>query len=127
MDSDGGGSGYGSGSGDGGGDESNHYFRTILEYYSNSHGVVGFWRSDKAGRPVNGGSGNPRKVGMVEEIEGPLSICTKNALHATMDPRQWKGERWWVVRLYEPVQRKDDKIASWKREIVADLGICPFT
>ena len=87
---------------------------------------MAFWRSHKDGTPANGGKGPPRKLGQVEEIQGPLEICTKNALHGTLEPKNWKGERWWVVGLHEPVQRDGDKIGSLKREIIADLGPCPF-
>ena len=120
---DGYGDGYGYGYGDG--DEKEAYLKVILESYR-LKGVLAFWRSDKDGKPSNGGTGEPRTVGMLEEIEGPLKICTKNALHGTLDPSKWKGERWWLVRLFEPVQRQGDKIGSLKREIIADLGKCPF-
>lgn len=63
----------------------------------------------------------------METIDGPLKICTKNALHGTLLPTQWKGERWWIVALYHPVEIQDDKIGSLKREFLADLGTCPFT
>jgi hypothetical protein len=63
---------------------------------------------------------------MVDEIKGPLRICTANGLHATDDPSKWKGERWWIVALEKPVQRQDDKMASLKRTILKDLGRCPF-
>ena len=57
----------------------------------------------------------------MHEIPGPLRICTANALHGTTKPEKWQGDRWWVVALFEPVQRQDDKIASLKRLIVAEL------
>ena len=87
---------------------------------------MAFWRSNEDGSPANGGTGGPRRLADKEEILGPLNICTENALHGTLDPKNWKGERWWVVALHKPVQYKDDKVASLKREIVADLGKCPF-
>ena len=87
---------------------------------------MAFWRSHEDGSPSNGGGGGPRKLAQVEEIAGPLEICTKNALHGTLEPNNWKGNRWWVVALYPPVQKDGDKIASLKREIIADLGKCPF-
>jgi hypothetical protein len=66
------------------------------------------------------------RAGFVESIEGPLEICTKRALHGTLDPRKWKGVRWWIVALHEPVQRAEDKVGSLKRTFIADLGVCPF-
>ena len=66
------------------------------------------------------------KIGLVEEIEGPLEICSRNALHGTMNPRHWIGERWWVVALHGEVVSHDDKVAGLKREFLADLGRCPF-
>jgi len=84
------------------------------------HTTLALWRSDKDGKPTNGGSGDPVAPGLTQEIPGPLRICTKNALHGTTSPGQWKGERWWVVALHEPVVRQDDKIASLKRTIVCE-------
>ena len=87
---------------------------------------MAFWRSTKDGRPANGGSGTIAKVGLIEEIKGPLKICTANALHATTEPSKWKGERWWIVALHGEVQTQEDKLGALKREILADLGKCPF-
>lgn len=120
------GCGYGSGYGNGGDKEKTDYLNLILKSHNRPNCTMAFWRSDKNGKPANGGGGGPRSVGMVEDISGPLNICTEGALHGTVDPSKWKGARWWVVALHEPVQRQDDKIASLKREIVADLGKCPF-
>ena len=47
-------------------------------------------------------------------------MCNRG-LHATTDPLQWKGDRWWVVALCGEVQRQDDKMAALKRLIVAEL------
>ena len=61
-------------------------------------------------------------IGMVEEETGPLNPCKAGALHATMNPTKWKGERLWVVALYPPVETvDDDKFASKKREILAEV------
>jgi hypothetical protein len=57
----------------------------------------------------------------VQEIQGPLQICTGNALHGTINPSKWKGERLWIVALDEPVQEEDDKVASLRREILAEI------
>jgi hypothetical protein len=71
---------------------------------------------------MNGGTGSARHVGMIEEELGPLRPCHAGALHATMQPAKWKGERLWVVALYPPVEAvDDDKFASLKREIIAEI------
>ena len=83
---------------------------------------LAFWKSDQAGMPCNGGSAaTPASVGKVEEISGPLEICTARGLHATLDPDKHKGERIWLVALYGEVQRSEDKVASLKREILAEI------
>jgi hypothetical protein len=76
--------------------------------------------------PANGGVGTVAKVGFVEEIAGPLEICTRNALHGTLCPQNWKGPNWWIVQLHEPVVEQEDKLASLKRTFVRNLGRCPF-
>jgi hypothetical protein len=84
--------------------------------------VLAFWRSAKDGTPANGGSGPARCVGMIEEMKGPLHPCKPGALHATLNPAKWKGERLWIVALYPPVVHVDeDKCASLKREILAEV------
>jgi hypothetical protein len=87
--------------------------------------VLMFWRSDKEGKPCNGGSGPSRCVGMVEEEKGPLVECGKGALHGTMRPDIWAGERLWAVALYLPVTGYDSKYASLKREILAEIKSFP--
>jgi hypothetical protein len=79
--------------------------------------------SDALGRPCNGGSGTKAAPGLVEEIPGPLQICTRNALHATRSPGKWKGQRMWVVALYGDVQYDEDgdKYGALKREFLAEL------
>ena len=119
--------GDGDGSGDGSGDEKQNYFSALLRPFQAAETIVGFWRCEKDMRPANGGTGNPRIVGTTEKLNAPLKICTVNALHATFDPSKWKGERWCIVRLAEPVQIQEDKIASLERQILADLGKCPFS
>jgi hypothetical protein len=119
--------GWGCGYGDGDGEEKTEYLNAILESAKVEDGCVYvFWRSHEDGTPANGGGGGVRKVGMVEEIPGPLEICTRNALHGTKEPQIWKGGRWWIVALYPPVQATRDKVGSLKRRIVKDLGKCPF-
>lgn len=86
--------------------------------------VVCFWRCDEKGRPANGGYGTLAKAGFTEKIEGPLRICTSNALHGTTNPRHYNGSHWWIVGLHEPTQCKGDKFASLKRTFIKNLGQC---
>jgi len=88
--------------------------------------VIALWRSSLQGTPSNGGVSAPVKIGDVQTVEGPLRLCGSGALHATMKPDKWKGERWWIVALKEPVIKEEDKMGSLEREILADLGKCPF-
>ncbi|HWM26570.1 MAG TPA: hypothetical protein VNP98_17265 [Chthoniobacterales bacterium] len=133
--------GYGSGSGDGYGDgdgsgsgsgygsteEKDNYFAAILSPYRRGEDrQIMFWRSHADGSPANGGSKTKARVGLTEEIAGPLEICSARALHGTLNPAKWKGPRWWIVALHEPVVRSEDKGGSLKRTFLADLGKCPF-
>jgi hypothetical protein len=114
---DGSGSGYG---------EYKAFVNLLLKPFEAPGVCVAFWRCTKDNQPANGGSGTIAKEGLIEEIEGPLAICTQRGLHGTLDPTMWKGEKWWIVQLHEPVQQEKDKRASLKRTFVRDLGICPF-
>lgn len=87
--------------------------------------TLAFWRSDSEGRPCNGGTGGPRKVGMVETKKGPLVECQKGALHATLTPQKFEGSRLWAVALYPPVIGDREKSASLKREILAEIKSFP--
>ncbi len=80
-----------------------------------------YWNSDRWGRPANGGTGGPVRVGLVQEVEGPLALCGPRALHATKEPHRWKGERVWVVAMWGPVVWNDDKCGSLKREILGEI------
>ena len=61
------------------------------------------------------------RVGLVEEIAGPLAVCTARALHATLEPGKWKGDRLWIVALYGEVQQDGDKLGALKREFLAEV------
>ena len=119
---DGDGSGYGYGSGDGSG-----YYRARYESWRKTHSVpdvatIALWKSDESGRACNGGrSEKPVSIGLVEEIRGPLKICTRNGLHATNNPDSYQGSRIWIVALFGEVQWEGDKCASLKREIIGEL------
>jgi hypothetical protein len=61
---------------------------------------------------------------MVEEVDGPLVLCTAHALHGTLNPAKWKGERLWVVALHEPVEYSESdggKYGSLKRTILMEV------
>ena len=84
--------------------------------------TLAFWKSTTDGYSANGGDRTVAAVpGAVEEIAGPLRICTRNALHATMAPNNWKGERLWVVALFGEVQVQEDKFGALKREIIGEV------
>ena len=123
--------GYGYGDGDGSGSIQKEYLQAVADGAVGDRApqlradgaVLAFWRSDKDGKPSNGGEGPARHIGMIEEEPGPLKPCQRGALHATMTPEQWKGERLWVVALYPPVETVDEnKFASLKREILAEIA-----
>ena len=133
------GDGYSSGSGDGSGDGSGSgyvdgesekaYLEAILAAAGGERASqlcaagarLAFWRARKDGTPANSGTGGLRYVGMVEEIEGPLKVCTPKALHGTLAPWKWKGERCFVVALIGEVQEQEDKLGALKREILAEV------
>ena len=131
---DGSGDGYGSGYGDGSG---SGYWPLIAEAqiqtwptsqqsrfkeaYATATALA-FWKSGVDGMPLNGGtSKDAARPGLVQKISGPLEICSR-ALHATMHPDKWKGERLWVVALWGEVVWQEDKCAGLKREIIGEIS-----
>jgi len=83
--------------------------------------TISYWGSDQHGYPANGGSSEPVYAGFIQEISGPLEICTPNALHATTFPHKWKGCRVWIVALFGEVQKEGDKLGALKREILGEI------
>jgi len=83
--------------------------------------TISYWCSDQHGYPANGGSSEPVYAGFIQEISGPLEICTPNALHATTFPHKWKGCRVWIVALFGEVQKEGDKLGALKREILGEI------
>ena len=83
--------------------------------------TISYWCSDQHGYPANGGSSEPVYSGLIQEISGPLEICTPNALHATTFPHKWKGCRVWIVALFGEVQKEGDKLGALKREILGEI------
>jgi hypothetical protein len=128
------GNGYGSGSGSGYGYGDGYWLATIpslasrwpLEQQERYAAVqrrgarIAFWCSRPDGRPANGGRGAARKAGDVEQIEGPLELCGPRALHATLRPDKWDGERVWVVALFGEVAEREDKLGALHREILGE-------
>src|SRR3990167_3161333 len=109
---DGNGNGYGYGTGYGDDSDSIIYWMQSLPMpdpaIDKAGAILAYWLSNADGTPANGGSGTKARVGLVEEISGPLKICTKNALHGTLKPPKWSGERVWIVALYPPFQFQED-------------------
>ena len=126
---DGSGDGSGDGYGSGSGEIDSDYLNAVLDVVAGSKGLelarkgaeLAFWRSTATGGSANGGKGARRETGDVEEIAGPLKLCGPGALHATLNPRKWKGKRLWVVALYPPIAYEQDKMGSLKREIIAEV------
>ena len=134
------GSGYGSGSGSGYGDGigSANYWKGLLTTFATrwspqireryeevkDKAVIAYWRSTPSGRSANGGNMSVEaRPGLVQEVSGPLELCGAGALHATLNPPAWEGERIWVVALFGEVQEQADKLGALKREII---GECLF-
>jgi hypothetical protein len=120
-DGDGHGDGHGYGYGYGDGDGHGEYWSLALSRYQVPGAKIGLWLSDNDGRPCNGGSGTVARVGLVEEIPGPLQLCGPGALHATLAPHRWKGQRMWVVALHGEVIEQEGKMGALRREFVAEL------
>jgi hypothetical protein len=60
------------------------------------------------------------KPGTVEKVEGPLELCSTKALHATLIPPKWKGERLWVVALHGEIAGDEEKYGALEREIIGE-------
>jgi hypothetical protein len=142
------GSGYGYGSGDGSGDGDGYgygsgsgsgygsYWQATIACFAAKLGdafvarvnelqasgaKIAFWRSDRDGRPANGGRAAAVYPGLVQEEPGPLKdACGPGQLHATLLPQKWKGERWWLVALIGEVRGDDEKYWALKREIIGE-------
>jgi hypothetical protein len=130
---DGYGSGYGSGDGYGDGSGDGYWVAVFETHYSTLPRVrelcsqdptiaFAYWRSDRSGRACNGGnSKESARPGLIEQISGPLEICTRRALHATVEPTSYKGDRLWVVALSGEIQISGNKVGALKREIICEV------
>ena len=124
---DGYGYGYGSGYGSGYG-----YWRRVaaalcarlprLAELWSTDAFLALWKSSKDGNPSNGGhSGEAARPGLVQKISGPLQLCGSGALHATLHPEKWKGDRLWIVALHGEVAFADHKMGALEREIICEI------
>jgi hypothetical protein len=141
-DGDGYGNGYGDGSGNGYGDGSGsgdglkEYWFASIPYFKKkwpatqqqrlaklieTGTVIAFWCSHHNGLPANGGSGiEPAAPGIVHTAPGPLDLCNKGTLHATLQPQKWKGEQCWIVALHGEVIGDEEKYGCLRREIIGE-------
>jgi hypothetical protein len=86
--------------------------------------AIAYWLSDAQGQPTNYAGATTvelARVGLVQCVAGPLRLCSAQALHATLEPEKWKGERLWVVALRGEVQWDDEKLGALEREIIAEV------
>ena len=130
--------GYGYGSGSGCGDGYGYWLSVFLsqtklwsekqssrltDIWSSASSIV-FWKSDKFGRPSNGGDSTKTQnaaPGVIHKSSGPLSLCSPGTLHGTMKPEKWKGERLWVVAMFGDMKWEDDKCGALEREILGEI------
>ena len=127
--------GYGDGDGDGDCDGDGSYWVATIEQFAlkwseaqqlrlaelqKSGAKIAFWRSDAAGKPANGGKGTVAVPGAVHREKGPLNLCQKGTLHATLIPPKWQGDRWWIVALIGEVVGDDEKYGALEREIIGE-------
>jgi hypothetical protein len=88
------------------------------------HVTLALWKSNALGGSANGGeSTSVATPGLIQEVKGPLELCSKRALHATLIPSAWEGERLWLVALYGEVQEQDGKLGALKREIIREIPL----
>jgi hypothetical protein len=133
-DGDGYGDGYGSDYGSGA--VSKMYWQLAVQYFAQKWepaqrermlalfeegAMIAFWGSDSNGLPSNGGGWiEPAAPGVVHTAPGPLDLCAKGTLHATLLPPKWRGERWWIVALIGEVIGDEEKYGALRREIIGE-------
>jgi hypothetical protein len=128
------GSGYGYGYGDGSGSgyglkEATVGFLAMLSKERRARAKkllregakLAYWKSDKDGRPANGGSAEPAHVGLVQTSPGPLNLCNPGTLHATYRLDVWNGTRIWLVAMIGKIVEQEDKVGALQREFLAEL------
>ena len=130
------GDGYGDGYGYGYGSGSGYYWESCVAYFAEKwsdaerarliaakklKAKIAFWRSTEKGLASNGGGKiEAAAPGVIHTAPGPLNLCNKGTLHATLIPPKWKGERWWIVALHGEVVGDDEKYGCLKREIIGE-------
>ena len=134
-DGDGYGDGSGSGDGSGYGYGSGYYWLATLKYFAEKWtdaqrarmeelralgAKICFWRSKKDGTAMHGRKIEPATPGLVQTVKGPLELCSNRALHATLIPPKWEGDRLWVVALIGETVGDDEKYGALQREIIGE-------
>jgi hypothetical protein len=131
------GAGFGDGSGDSSGDSSGsgYYWSKTISFFAarwsdaqrarleelNALGArICFWHSKKDGTAIHGQRLEPAKPGVVHTVKGPLNLCSSGALHATLIPPAWKGDRLWVVALIGETIGDEEKFGALQREIIGE-------
>ena len=59
-------------------------------------------------------------AGLVQTERGPLKLCERGTLHATLLPPQWKGTRRWIVALTGEIVGDCEKYGALSREILGE-------
>ncbi len=129
------GDGYGSGYGDG--DGSPEYWMGTIDAFAakwpeqqqirlaslrKEGATIAFWRSNESGLPSNGGGAiEPAASGVIHTVTGPLpEDCGRGGLHATLQPQEWTGNRWWIVALIGETRGDSEKWWALRREIIGE-------
>ena len=102
--------------------------RNHLRRMQKASAVFAYYLTDSHGRPSNHKFNNildarkwTVKPGIIQRVDGPLVACSENALHATLEPHKWVGNRVWVVAFLGEVKYLNNKIAGLHREIIGEV------
>jgi hypothetical protein len=127
-DGSGDGYGYGDGSGYGDGEAALAAYLAhplvVAQARAGETVTLAWWRSGPDGQSANGGHpmARPAAPGVIHEVHGPLRLCGPRALHASLRPSAWSGDRWWVVGLLGDITRDGDKAGALRRLIVEEVA-----
>jgi hypothetical protein len=58
---------------------------------------------------------------VIHTTPGPLLLCNRGTLHATLLPSKWSGERWWIVALTGEIIGDEEKYGALSREIIGEV------
>ena len=86
--------------------------------------TIAYVCTDRHGRPSNGGPCTHAwqvRPGLVQTVQGPLELCGPRALHGTIEPHRWAGDRVWVAGFVGEILRSNDKVGALRREIVGEV------